>query len=79
MSDYPAYKERCEHGLRWEHFCHSCERGESKMVPDAKYQEALDAIQALVNHCGVMSPVWKLPRSILERERPILPPEDKPC
>lgn len=39
---------------------------------EAKYQEALDALEALLLAFGTQTPIWDAPRRIIERERPIV-------
>lgn len=42
------------------------------MTLEEKYQEALDALQNLLDACGVKTKVWEKAREIVDRERPIL-------
>lgn len=42
------------------------------MTLEEKYQEALDALQNLLNACGVKTKTWEKAREIVDRERPIL-------
>lgn len=46
------------------------------MTLEEKYQEALDAIQVLLNTYGCLTPVWEKPREIIDRERPLIPVEE---
>lgn len=39
---------------------------------EAKYQEALDQLQSLLNAFGTKTPIWDKTREIVDRERPLI-------